>query len=84
VKAATFAAFLTLSSIAITDFSSFLLGGITEDLADMITLQSLMNYSLSDIPDRLEREKPLMLVGHLFAVLHKDMNRSNLFAALIC
>jgi hypothetical protein len=84
VKAAAFAAFLTLSSIAITNFSSFLLGGITEDLADMITLQTLMNYSLSDIPDKMEREKSLTLVKHLFAVLHKDINRSNLLAASIC
>jgi VIT1/CCC1 family predicted Fe2+/Mn2+ transporter len=50
----------------------------------MITLQTLMNYSLSDIPDKLEREKSLTLVKHLFAVLHKDINRSNLFAAVIC
>lgn len=84
VKTAAFAAFLTLSSIAITNFSSFLLGGITEDLADMITLQTLMDYSLSDIPDKREREKSLMLVKHLFAVLHRDINRSNLIAALIC
>jgi hypothetical protein len=84
VKAAAFAASLTLSSVAITNFSSFLLGGITEDLADMITLQTLMNYSLSDIPDGIEREKSLMLIKHLFLVLHKDINRSNLFAALVC
>ncbi len=84
VKAAAFAAFLALSSVAITNFSSFLLGGITEDLADMITLQTLMNYSLSDIPGKLEREKSLMLVKHLFTVLHKDINRSNLLAALLC
>jgi hypothetical protein len=49
----------------------------------MITLQNLMNYSLSDIPDRLEREKSLMFVKHSFTVLHKDINRSNLFAASI-
>lgn len=84
VKAAAFAAFLTLSSVAITNFSSFLLGGITEDLADMVTFQTLMNCSLSDIPDKLEREKSLMLVKHLFTVLHKDINRSNLLAALLC
>jgi VIT1/CCC1 family predicted Fe2+/Mn2+ transporter len=60
------------------------LGGITEDLADMITLQTLMNYSLSDIPDKQEREKSLKLVKDLFAVLHKEIGRSNLFAALIC
>jgi VIT1/CCC1 family predicted Fe2+/Mn2+ transporter len=84
LKTMAFAAFLTLSSVAITNFSSFLLGGITEDLADMMTLQTLMNYSLSDIPDKGEREKSLMLVKHLFTVLHKEISRSNLFAAIIC
>jgi hypothetical protein len=84
LKTMAFAAFLTLSSVAITNFSSFLLGGITEDLADMITLQNLMNYSLSDIPDGAEREKSLMLVKRLFMVLHKEISRSNLFAAIIC
>jgi VIT1/CCC1 family predicted Fe2+/Mn2+ transporter len=83
LKTAVFAAFLTLSSVAITNFSSFLLGGITEDLADMITLQTLMNYSLSDIPDKDQREKSLKLVKDLFAVLHKQINRSNLVAAII-
>jgi VIT1/CCC1 family predicted Fe2+/Mn2+ transporter len=84
LKAALFAAFLTLSSVAITNFSSFLLGGITEDLADMISLQSLMNYSLSDISDKVEREKSLRLVKDLFILLHKEIGRSNLVAAIIC
>jgi predicted membrane protein (TIGR00267 family) len=84
IKAITFAAALTVASVTITNFSSFLLGGITEDLADMITLQTLMNYSLSDIPDKQEREKSLMLVKHLFTLLHKEISRSNLFAAIIC
>ena len=57
-----FAAFLTLSAVAITNFSSFLLGGITADMADILTLQNLMNYSLSDIPDKKERTKSLQLV----------------------
>lgn len=83
-NAATFAAFLTLAAVAITNFSSFLLGGITEDLADMLTLQNLMNYSLSDITDRGERDKSLRLVKDLFAVLHKEIGRSNIVAALIC
>jgi len=39
-----FSAFLTLSAVAITNFSSFLLGGITEDLNDIMTLQNLMNF----------------------------------------
>jgi VIT1/CCC1 family predicted Fe2+/Mn2+ transporter len=79
-----FTAFLTLSAVAITNFSSFLLGGITEDLADIMTLQNLMNYSLSDIPDKKERDKSLLLVQKLFTLLGKQIHRSNLYAAIIC
>jgi hypothetical protein len=83
-KTVVFAAFLTLSAVAITNFSSFLLGGITEDLADIMTLQNLMNYSLSDIPDKKERDKSLLLVQKLFTLLGKEIHRSNLYAAIIC
>jgi DNA-binding PadR family transcriptional regulator len=83
-KAAIFAAFLTLTAVSITNFSSFLLGGITEDLADIMTLQNLMNYSLSDIPDKKERDKSLLLVKKLFTLLNKEIHRSNLYAAIIC
>jgi hypothetical protein len=83
-KAVIFAAFLTLTAVAITNFSSFLLGGITEDLADILTLQNLMNYSLSDIPDKKERDKSLLLVNKLFILLGKEIHRSNLYAAIIC
>ena len=68
-KTVVFAAFLTLSAVAITNFSSFLLGGITEDLADIMTLQNLMNYRLSDIPDKKERDKSLLLVQKLLLCL---------------
>jgi hypothetical protein len=78
-----FAALLTLSAVAITGFSSFLLGGITADLADIMTLQNLMNYSLSDIPDKKERDKSLLLVQKLFSVLSKQIHRSNLYGATI-
>jgi VIT1/CCC1 family predicted Fe2+/Mn2+ transporter len=83
-KTVVFAAFLTLSAVAITNFSSFLLGGITEDLADIMTLQNLMNYSLSDIPDKKERDKSLLLMQKLFTLLGKQIHRSNLYAAIIC
>jgi VIT1/CCC1 family predicted Fe2+/Mn2+ transporter len=83
-QTAIFAAFLTLSAVGITNFSSFLLGGITEDLADIMTLQTLMNYSLSDIPDKKERDKSLLLVKKLFVLLDKEIHRSNLYAAIIC
>jgi hypothetical protein len=84
VKLAAFAALLTLTAVAITNFSSFLLGGKTEDIADLLTLRTLMDYSLSDIPDKAERDKSLNLVKHLFIVLHKEINRSNLYAAIVC
>ena len=79
-----FTAFLALTAVAITNFSSFFLGGITEDLADILTLQNLMNYSLSDIPDKKERDKSLILVKKLFLILGKEIHRSNLYAATIC
>jgi hypothetical protein len=82
-KTLIFAALLTLSAVAITNFSSFLLGGITEDLADIMTLQNLMNYSLSDIPDKKERDKSLLLVQKLFSLLDKQIHRSNLYGAII-
>jgi hypothetical protein len=83
-SAVIFAAFLTLSAVVITNFSSFLLGGITEDLADIMTLQNLMNYSLSDIPDKKERDKSILLVHKLFTLLGKEIHRSNVYAAIIC
>ena len=83
-KTVVFAAFLTLTAVAITNFSSFFLGGITGDLADIMTLRTLMNYSLSDIPDKKERDKSLLLVERLFLVLDKEIHRSNLYAATIC
>ncbi len=79
-----FAALLTLTAVALTNFSSFFLGGITEDLADIMTLRTLMNYSLSDIPDKRERDTSLMLVEKLFTVLGREIHRSNLYAAIIC
>lgn len=81
---ATFAAVLSLSAVAITNFSSFLMGGKTEDIADLLTLKTLMDYSLSDIPDKVERDKSLRLVKQLFILLHSEIGKSNLYAAIIC
>nr|MDO8100414.1 hypothetical protein [Candidatus Njordarchaeota archaeon] len=80
----TFAAFLTLAAVAITNFSSFLLGGITEDISDMITLRNLVNYSLGSISDVKERDKSLSLIKELFILLHKQISGANLYAAIIC
>lgn len=80
---AAFAAILSLSAVAITNFSSFLLGGKTEDLADLLTLKTLIDHSLSDIPDKVERDKSLKLVRQLFLILRREINRSNIYAALI-
>jgi hypothetical protein len=81
---ATFAAILSLVAVAITNFSSFLLGGKTEDIADLLTLKTLMDYSLSDIPDKTERDKSLRLIRELFTLLRREINKSNLYAASIC
>jgi DNA-binding PadR family transcriptional regulator len=81
---ATFTAVLSLSAVAITNFSSFLMGGKTEDIADLLTLKTLMDYSLSDIPDKIERDKSLRLVKQLFILLHGEIGKSNLYAAIIC
>lgn len=82
-KMTVFAAILSLTAVAITNFSSFLLGGKTEDIADLLTLKTLMDHSLSDIPDKIERDKSLKLVRQLFIMLRKEIGRSNLYAALI-
>jgi VIT1/CCC1 family predicted Fe2+/Mn2+ transporter len=42
-----------------------------------------MKYSLSDIPDKKERDKSLMLLEKLFLVLNKEIRSSNLYAAII-
>ncbi len=83
VRGIIFTAFLTLTAVAVTNFSSFFLGGITEDLADIMTLRTLMNYSLSDIPDKKERDKSLLLIEKLFLVLDSEIRKSNLIAAII-
>jgi hypothetical protein len=84
VKAVIFTAYLTLTAVAITNFSSFFLGGITEDLTDIMTLRTLMNYSLSDIPEKKERDKSLLLVEKLFIILEKEIHTSNLYSAITC
>jgi len=78
-----FATLLTLASVSLTSFSSFFLGGKTEDLSDMISLQRIINFSLHDIPDKEEREKSLRLVSRLFRMFRRDLNRSNLWAAVL-
>ena len=78
-----FATLLTLVSVSLTAFSSFFLGGKTEDLSDMISLQRIINFSLHDIPDKEEREKSLRLVSRLFRMFRRDLNRSNLWAAVL-
>jgi hypothetical protein len=83
-NAASFTGLLTTAAVAITNFSSFLLGGMTADLADIMTLQTLMNFSLSDIPDKKERERSLILLKRLFSILHGEVSNSNIFGAVTC
>lgn len=78
-----FAAVLTLAAVSITNFSSFMLGGKTEDAADILSMKTLIEYSLSDIPDKKERDKSMTLIKHLFMILKKEIDRSNFYAAAV-
>jgi len=78
------AALLSLATVAITNFSSFLLGGITEDIADVITLQNLIIYSLSDIPDIREKEKSLSLAREMLNLLRKKRGKMSILSASAC
>jgi hypothetical protein len=78
-----FAAALTLTAVSLTGFSSLLLGGKTEDIADLISLKALMEYGFYNISDNKERDKSLLLIKSLFNVLQSEINRSNLISATI-
>ncbi|MDD1764616.1 MAG: hypothetical protein LUQ46_01210 [Candidatus Methanomethyliaceae archaeon] len=79
-----FAASLTLAAVALTDFSSLILGGKTEDIADLISLKYLMESGFDSIPDHKERDKSLMMIKNLFFVLKQQIGRVNLFSAALC
>lgn len=78
------AAILSLATVAITNFSSFLLGGMTEDVADVVTLQNLITYSLSDIPDAREKEKSLFLARKMLNLLREKRGRMSVLSASAC
>lgn len=79
-----FAAALTLSAVSLTNFSSFILGGKTEDLADLISLKNLMEYSINGIRDGEVRDKSLTILKNLFMVLKREISKSNLYSAVLC
>lgn len=83
-KVAFIASLLSLAVVALTNFSSFLLGGVTEDLADLATLQNIITYSLSDISDVNERERALLLTRGIFNLLRAKRSRSSMMASLVC
>jgi VIT1/CCC1 family predicted Fe2+/Mn2+ transporter len=82
-EAAIYAAALTITAVALTGITSLLLGGKTEDLADLITLRRLMEHDLYNISDKDERERSFLLMKDLFQVLRSEINKSNLVSAMI-
>lgn len=84
VKVALITFILSLTIVALTNFSSFLLGGLTEDLADLETLQNLIVYSLSDIFDMKERRKALLLAKEILNLLRSRRSRIGVLSALAC
>jgi VIT1/CCC1 family predicted Fe2+/Mn2+ transporter len=81
---ALFAGVLTVTASALSNFSTFMLGGKTEDIADNILLRSIMDYSLRDMPHKEERMKSLKILKHLFIILEREITRSNLLSAIVC
>ena len=79
----TFAALLTLAAVAITNFSSFFLGGITQDISDLMNLHDLIHYSVNDLPDIAQRDKSMMLIKELFAILNKRIKYMNILSAIV-
>lgn len=81
--AALYAAALTITAVALTGITSLLLGGKTEDLADLLTLRRLMEHDLYSINDKEERERSFLLMQDLFHVLKSEISKSNLTSAFI-
>lgn len=80
--AVLYAAVLTITAVALTGITSLLLGGKTEDLADLITLRRLMEHDLRQIDDKDERTRSLLLIKDLFNVLRNEITKSNISSTL--
>jgi len=52
--------------------------------ADINSLQKLINHSLSDIPDRRERERSFKLTERLFNLIQIEIRKSNVYSAILC
>ncbi|MEM2660987.1 MAG: hypothetical protein QXS74_06675, partial [Nitrososphaeria archaeon] len=83
-KLTIFTALLTLASVAITNFSSFFLGGVTEDISEIIAIKRLMDYSLSDNPDKGQRLKSIELLKQVFSLLNREVQKINIISAVLC
>ncbi|MEM3424126.1 MAG: hypothetical protein QXE51_06130 [Nitrososphaeria archaeon] len=83
-KLTIFTALLTLASVAITNFSSFFLGGVTEDISEIIAIKRLMDYSLSDNPDKGQRLKSIELLKQIFSLLNREVQKINIISAVLC
>ncbi len=81
---ALFSSLLTLTAVMITNFSSFFLGGTTEDYSDLATFQELMQYSLGDAPDKAQRDKSLNLLNNLASIFRTEIRKNNLVSTIAC
>jgi hypothetical protein len=61
-----------------------ILSAFIATLTQTSTFLNLMHLQLSDIPDKKERDKSLLLVQKLFTLLGKQIHRSNLSTTIIC
>ncbi len=81
LKTVIYSSILTLTAVSITNFSSFLLGGKTEDIANALSFKTLVEFSLRDISDKAERRKSFKLVKRLFSILKKEISKTNFLSA---
>jgi hypothetical protein len=76
----------SITSLVVIISSTFF-GQLTFQIAmfaAFLTMERLMNYSVSDIPDKRERGKALDLLEKLFSVFKTDIRKGSIVSALIC
>lgn len=75
--------FLGIISLSITNVSSTIVGGKTEDIEDALSLKNLIQYSVNNVPDKKERKRSQQYISSLFNVLRSEISQHTTFKALI-
>ncbi|MEM0052770.1 MAG: hypothetical protein QXL89_01035 [Nitrososphaeria archaeon] len=57
---------------------------MTEDISEIIAIKRLMDYSLSDNPDKGQRLKSIELLKQVFSLLNREVQKINIISAVLC